>query len=443
MLFFGLGFLVLGTIPLVHGYLDLYAKDLIGEIKTSFSVVGAISLIGGWLGRNTKNETQGYRKVLLNVGLVLVIYGLFQWMYHGADVVLDKGSVWRDELLRDGIILSLFIGVLANINYVSIHRYYRDRLLAAFMPPVGFTDFTEPNKCLLKDVPQTKAPYQIINALMVTWNSSTPKLRIRGGDNFIFTPLFCGAKSTGYARSAEYLGGTMDLSTAFSISGAAVDPNTGVTRSRPLSFVLALLNLRIGYWARNPKRPANIIKGWSRPYWFVYALREMFGLKMDENNMHVYLSDGGHFENLGLYELIKRKCRYIVLSDASEDYAFKFDGLGNALEKVRVDFGAGIDIDTTALQPQGPNRFSLQPWVLGDIYYADGSRGTLLYIKSSVFSGLPEDVDAYHRANPKFPHQPTGDQFFDEPQFEAYRELGFQIGKRIFEGRKPNKVFAY
>lgn len=442
MLFFGIGFAVVGTIPLLHGHIDIYFEDLIEEFNTSFSVAGVLSIIGGWIGRNSENETQGYRKVLLNIGLALAVYGLLQWMYHGADAIVNDGDVIRDDLLRMGAVLSLLICVLANINYVSIHRYYRDRLMEAFMPPADFTDFSKPNKCLLKDIPQTKAPYQIINAMMMTWNSSNPALRIRGGDNFIFTPLFCGAKSTGYAPSADYVGGTMDLSTAFSISGAAIDPNTGVTRSRPLSFMMSLLNLRVGYWARNPKRPATIMKGLSRPYWFIYALREMLGLKMDENQMHVYLSDGGHFEVLGLYELIRRRCRYIILSDAAEDLAWKLEDLGNALEKVRVDFGAAIDIDTQMLQPQGPNRFSPQPWVVGDIYYADGSRGTLLYIKASIFSGLPEDVYAYRRANPKFPDQPTGDQFFDEPQFEAYRELGFQVGKRVFENKKFNKVFS-
>ncbi|WP_240761611.1 patatin-like phospholipase family protein [Nitrosococcus wardiae] len=319
MLFFGAGFVVLGTIPFLHGYLDLYFEHLIEEFNTSFSLAGVLSLVAGWIGRDSGKELKGYRKVLLNVGLALAAYGLLQWMYHGADAIVNDGDVVRDELLRGGIILSILIGVLANINYVSIHRYYRDRLLEAFMPPVDFTDFSAPNKCLLKDVPQTTAPYQIINTMMMTWNSSTPKLRIRGGDNFIFTPLFCGAQSTGYAPSTHYLGGTMDLSTAFSISGAAIDPNTGVTRSRPLSFMMTLLNLRVGYWARNPKRPARIMKGWSRPYWLIYSLREMFGLKMDENQMHIYLSDGGHFENLGLYELIRRRCRYIVLCDAAED----------------------------------------------------------------------------------------------------------------------------
>ncbi|ADE14496.1 conserved hypothetical protein [Nitrosococcus halophilus Nc 4] len=442
MLLFGAGLIVLGMIPLLHGYIDLYFEHLIEEFNTSFSVAGVASLVGGWMGRDSGKEIQGYRKILLNIGLALAAYGLLQWMYHGADAIVNNGDVLRDELLRGGVVLSLLIGALANINYVSIHRYYRDRLMQAFMPPPDFTDFSQPSQCLLKDIPQTKAPYQIINTLMMTWNSSTPKLRIRGGDNFIFTPLFCGAPSTGYARSAEYLGGTMDLSTAFSISGAAIDPNTGVTRSRPLSFMMTLLNLRLGYWVRNPKRPAKIMKGWSRPYWLIYSLREMFGLKMAENQMHVYLSDGGHFENLGLYELIRRRCRYIVLCDGTEDQDWEFDDLGNALEKVRVDFGVAIDMDTQMLQPQGPNRFSPQPWVLGDIHYADGSRGTLLYIKASIFSGLPEDVYAYRRANPKFPDQSTTDQFFDEAQFEAYRELGFQIGKRVFENKKLHRVFG-
>jgi hypothetical protein len=398
--------------------------------------------VGGWIGRDTVNETQGYRKVLLNLGLALVTYGLLQWMYYGAHALVIAGDGVRANLLYAGVLLSVLIGALANINYVSIHRYYRDRLLAAFMPPEDFKDYAQPNRCPLKDIPQTQAPYHLINTLMMTWNSANSKLRIRGGDNFIFTPLFCGADSTGYARSAEYLGGTMDLGTAFSISGAAINPNTGVTRSRPLALIMTLLNLRVGYWVRNPKRPANRIKGWSRPYWLLYSLREMFGLKMDENQRHVFLSDGGHFENLGLYELLRRHCRYIVVSDASADPGWNLGGLGNALEKARVDFGVGIDIDTRSLQPQGPNKYSSQPWVLGDIYYADGSRGVLLYIKSTVCAGLPEDVYAYRRAHPLFPHQPTSNQFYDEPQFEAYRELGFQIGKRIFASKKFNKVFA-
>lgn len=436
----GVGLLIFGTVPLVHGYLDAHFHLWIKEFYTSFSVAGVLSLIGGTIGRNRKNETRGYRKVLLNVGLALVIYGLLQWIYHGADTIVhgDKMGMY---LISFFIVLSIIIGVLANINYVSIHRYYRDRLMQAFMPPEDYIDFGESNRCLLKDIPQTDAPYQIINAMMMTWCSPTPKLQLRGGDNFIFTPLFCGAESTGYAPSGEYLGGTMDLATAFSISGAAVDPNTWETHSRPLSFIMTLLNLRIGYWARNPKWPATVMKGWSRPYWLVYSLRQMLGLELAENQMHVYLSDGGHFENLALYELIRRKCRYIILSDVDQDYSRNFGDLGNALEKVRVDFGAAIDIDTKALQPES-NGFSPQPWILGNICYADGSKGVLLYIKASVFSGLPEDVYAYLRANPTFPHQSTADQFFNEPQFEAYRELGFQTGKQIFEGKQFNKIFT-
>jgi hypothetical protein len=442
MLRFGIGFLVLGSVPLLHYYIELHLHGWIEEINTSFSVVGALSLLSGWLGRNRKNEIRGYRRILLSLGLALVIYGLLLWMYHGAYFIVNNDDTLRVNLMFFGIVLSVLIGALANINYVSIHRYYRDRLMQAFMPPADFIDFRQPNRCLLKDIPQTGAPYQIINVMMMTWNSPIPKLQLRGGDNFVFSPLFCGAKSTGYAPSAEYLGGTMDLSTAFSISGAAVDPNTGVTRSRPLSFIMTLLNLRLGYWARNPKWPAKVMKGWSRPYWMVYSLRIMLGLKMAENQMHIYLSDGGHFENLGLYELIRRQCRYIVLSDASACYPGDIEDLGSALEKVRVDFGAAIDIDTEALRPQEPNRLLPQPWVLGDIYYADGSRGTLLYIKASVFSGLPEDVCAYRRANPTFPYESTIDQFFDEPQFEAYRELGFQTGKQLFENKHFNKVFT-
>ena len=296
------------------------------------------------------------------------------------------------------------------------------------------------------NIEQTSAPYHIINTNMNTIASMNTKLCIRGGDNFIFSPLFCGSHATGYAANASrvcngktipgYLGGSMDLATAFTISGAAVDPNTGATRSRPLAFLMCLLNVRLGYWIRNPQKPA-LLKSLSRPRWHFDLLYEMLGIKLNEHHRHVHLSDGGHFENLAAYELIRRQCHYVIVSDAAADPDWTFADLARLIELVRVDFGAAIVIDVSALKPQGDQRLSQLPYVVGDIYYKDGTHGYLLYIKSCMVEGLNDELYSYQREHAAFPHEPTADQFFCEIQFEAYRELGFQLGRRVF-ARKSN-----
>lgn len=293
----------------------------------------------------------------------------------------------------------------------------------------------------LRDINQTSAPYHIINTAMNTIASKDAKLRIRGGDNFIFSALYCGSRATGYAANAQrivdgriipgYMNGTMDLATAFTISGAAVDPNTGVTRSRPLAFLMSLLNVRLGYWIRNPRKPAWL-KSLSRPRWHFDLLYEMLGIKLDEFHRHVHLSDGGHFENLAAYELIRRQCKYIVVSDAAADSEWTFSDLAKLIELVRVDFGVAIVIDVSALIPQGEDKISSRPYVIGNIYYADGSHGYFVYIKTCVITGLNDDIYSYRREHKLFPNEPTSDQFFSEVQFEAYRELGFQLGRRVF-----------
>src|SRR4029077_781507 len=81
-----------------------------------------------------------------------------------------------------------------------------------------------------------------------------------------------------------------------------------------------------------------------RPWWWVFIAREMLGIGLDETRRHVHLSDGGGFENLGLYELIRRRVRYLIVTDAGADPQTTLGDLGQAIERVRVDFGAEIDL---------------------------------------------------------------------------------------------------
>ena len=59
---------------------------------------------------------------------------------------------------------------------------------------------------------------------------------------------------------------------------------------------------------------------------------------------HWYLSDGGHFENTGCYELIRRRVSFIVFSDAGQDPGYQFADFANLVRKARTDFGAEIEV---------------------------------------------------------------------------------------------------
>ncbi len=439
------GLIAVGLVPIVYFWLLDNFPKFWHQALSSVTFSGVIALVAGWMGRTRKNETQGWVAWLLRIGLVLILFGLLIWLYHFALYLHGLNTSFALTLVIIGLAASLLTGWLSNINMVSMNRYYRDRLLEAFLPEFKTPSDPEPcfslaDKCYLHEIPQTEAPYHIINTNMITVGSDDPRLRARGGENFIFSSAFVGSDTIGYVATKDFDFGAANLATAMAISGAAVDPNTGATRSRPLAFIMTLLNIRLGYWIRNPQRPTSLSKEnyrkYSRPFWHLYMLREMFGWEMDEKGTYLHLSDGGHFENLGIYELVRRKCRYIIVADAGADPNWTFSDLARACERIRADFCAHTYINTQPLHPDPKNRLSEKANVLGTICYEDGGKSTLLFLKTTMFPGLPEDIYGYQRANPTFPDQTTADQFFDELQFEAYRELGFNTGRAVFEHKE-------
>ena len=164
-------------------------------------------------------------------------------------------------------------------------------------------------------------------------------------------------------------------------------------------------------------------------------IAELFGLT-DANSNFLYLSDGGHFENLGIYELVRRRCKLIVAIDASEDEKSNFDDLGDSIRKCYTDFGIPIDINVNQIRADGPNKLSESHYAIGKIHYeyADvgGAQGILLYIKASLSGNEPADILNYAKREPSFPNQSTADQWFDESQFETYRKLGHHIASAMF-----------
>jgi len=434
VLAFGVATAIAGAIPWAHGFLAQHLHGWISEAMSAVSLSGVLSIFAALRGKKKGEDPRGWRSLLLSVGLALAVYGLFLWFYDWVGMRKHFPG-WLEIMLY----FSAGIAVLANINHVSMHRFYRNRLMEAYMPEgLAGAKLGSADLCRLHEIPQTAAPYHLVCTNVQLTGSGRARLRARGGDSFIFSPLYSGSAATGYVATDKYAGG-MNLATAFAISGAAVDPNTYATRSRPLTFLMTLFNVRLGYWINNPRYRLTL-GPLSRPRWYWYLLREMFGRGLTEKAMQVHLSDGGHFENLGIYELIRRRCRYIIVCDAGADPTYRFGDLARAIELVRTDFGAAVELNVEEIRPHGEDGISLKAFARGKVYYNDGSEGRILYIKASRIDALPEDVKGYARAHADFPHESTADQFFDEAQFEAYRELGYRIGRRVFEPQARKAV---
>ena len=289
-------------------------------------------------------------------------------------------------------------------------------------------------------------PHLLINTTLNLVGESSLSRQDRKGESFILSPLYCGSKSVGYAkleRSTEKgnVEPNLTLGRAIAVSGAAVDPNMSFYQSAPLTALLTLFNVRLGYWIEKPRddRLDGQESDVRRP-----VAAEFFG-RTDERGKFVHISDGGHFENLGVYELIRRRCRYIVAVDAGEDGDASNDNLANLIRLCRIDFGIRVKIDTHPLEMEGPNRLTRTHVVIGDIHYEDVDQGempgVLVYVKMSLTGDESPDVQKYARTNPRFPYLPTDlRQSFDEEQFECYRSLGSHIAKHVFGD--PVRVLA-
>ena len=345
---------------------------------------------------------------------------------------------------------------MVNPNRFSLHAVHRNRLIRAFLGgphagaadgarrrrPNGFTGFDRDDDVRLaalwppasQDDGDRKWPFPVINMTLNVVDGSNLAWQQRKAEPFVATPLACGTTDRGYRHTAEYGGpaGGISLGTVMAISGAAVSPNMGYNSSPMVTLLLALFNVRLGWWLGNPGIAGRRTFRKAGPtVAFIPYFAELFGLTTDDRP-YVYLSDGGHFDDLGLYEMIRRRCSLIVISDAGQDEQYGFFDLGNAVRKIRIDLG--VEIRISGLQRFLPSMPPDPKWqravfATGTVLYPESpdSVGLILYVKPGLRDDEPADVIAYGRSKPDFPHQPTTDQWFDEPQFESYRALGLAI----------------
>jgi len=278
----------------------------------------------------------------------------------------------------------------------------------------------------------------------------------RQAESFVFSPLFCGGESTGYCPTHQYAG-NLTVGTAIAASGAAVSPNMGYHSSPAITALLTVFNFRLGSWFGNPRDAQT--RGETNPSGSAgLLLSELLGQTLGDRP-YVYVSDGGHFENMGIYELIRRRCRFIVAIDSGTDPTSN-DNLGRLVRQVRIDFGVGIELDMTPVTPRedglcpahitvGRIHYGVN-WNESDqpigqpgshetieeadpVYRRELNQGILIWIKNALTGDEPGDVLNYRAENPEFPYDPTLNQFFSEAQFESYRRLGVHSVTRQFQ----------
>ena len=394
------------------------------------------------------NANPSMSKIKRIVGLVVLgLFGpifLIACLYLLAHftVLSDKSSDLSFWILLILTFVPLLFGLLfLDINQSSLHPFYRRKLCQAFLiARENLEESTVANdsmKLSKMRIRNKSGPYHLINAALNAPSSDNGALRERGTDFFFFSQAYTGSASTGYFPTDEWekRDSRLNLGTAMAISAAAASPVMGVVPLPSAKFLLALFNVRLDFWLSVPGRPTIPLLWWTPGPW--YLIRQAIGW-MDEKSTFVNVSDGGHIENLGLYELLRRRCRYIVVIDGECDPKLECGAFMQVARFAKLDFGVEVTIDMDRFQTKqdGAAKYHFS---FGKIHYPSlepgetiDLEGRIVYIKLSRTGNEPAGVQHYRLRNPDFPHQSTADQFFDEAQFEAYRCLGEHIADDMF-----------
>jgi len=395
--------------------------------------------------------------------------------YLGVTVHVTKSVRWvgtLDRLKLDSLaafvvfaavcLLALLANRFININTFSLHGMYRMRLTRSYLGasnfarhPDAFTNFDSTDNMYEADMPRKDAPLHVINTALNLVATRNMAWQQRKAEPFTFSPVSVGSWRLGYVPTEDYGGSKgVSLGTAMAISGAAFNPNMGYHSSPLVTLLMTFFNARLGWWLPNPIWPhlrkwhpggkTRRFLGRNGPRWALMPLlNEALG-NTDDSYKWIVLSDGGHFENLGLYEMVLRRCRHIIVVDADADSEFQFEDLGNAIRKIEIDLGVPITFPDF---PHGlPMKRGVEPQNLycirGEIQYNcvddRAPTGELLFIKPILNGSEPPDVRAYASSHQTFPHEATSNQFFNEAQFESYRHLGSWMISTYFENSPKN-----
>jgi hypothetical protein len=438
-----------------------------GHVKDQQKAITAVSTRMGTFGRKLRNALVAL-VVMLAGPLLLVavcVLGVLISVFDAAE-----GVVW---LIAAGVVLA-GMWLVVDLTTVSLHPFYRRRLATAFAlrriwpedadgterpaPPAAernghrgvarqrpFDEIVELSGSRVEPGPELdRWPMLIVCAAAnVSDPGATPPGRAVA--SFTFSPTAIGGPLTGAAPTSHYesLGRNrrrdITLPAAVAMSGAALSPSMGKMTFRPLTFLLALANIRLGVWVPNPrhvnekcddehgtslapKAGRDHASLWHRPR-PQYLWKELFGRNRLADKF-LYVTDGGHYENLGLVELMRRGCGTIYCFDAGGGKTSK--ALGDAIALASTELNVIVEMEPEAEQLAAADGTGLSRRVFarGKIKYPGGYEGTLYYVRSVVSEVSSWDLRNYRVEDGVFPNHSTLDQFFDDQKFEAYRRLG-------------------
>ena len=427
--------------------------------------------------------------VTLIAGPVLLLGIAVAGAYFAAHPTTDATTAWLGGLAAPLAAFAVLY-VVSDLNTWSLHSFYRRRLCKAFaLKRIRNDDVPD-------GVPHQKAVERDFNTLVPLSESGVwpgpggegwPTLLVcaaanisdpgatppgRGVSSFTFSREAMGGPLVGAISTKEYerrLGANrlrdITLPAAIAMSGAAISPSMGKATNVPLRMLMALANVRLGVWVPNPRhvssenwkqrtvvgtekpqhdrvsgreqvtgRPNDLIKHPRLSYLF----RELVGRNRVDSRF-LYITDGGHYENLGLVELLRRGCSQIYCFDASGGRPAA--ALGDAIALARSELGVEVEINPTNIKLDEEG-FAEDSCAVGIIKHRGEIVGRLVYAPTVLTHNVPWDVRAYKDADPIFPHHSTGDQLYTDQRFEAYRALGEHAGERARQAMRTGSAGA-
>jgi hypothetical protein len=385
------------------------------------------------------------------------------------------------------VIIVVLLGAVFDESSLSLHPFYRRRLASAFATRTfrGTGPGSESTRVARPYHPRELTPLSTY---------ARPAQSIKEFPEFIFaaaahltgedrTPP--GLTAVSFTMSADWVGGPdvgwvetktlekysparlrrdVTVQAAVAISGAAFASAMGRFASW-YQILLAVSGARLGAWLPNPTflsamRAARDDDGhvadWTLPGLphirrGTYLLRELFNIHPQKERL-LQVTDGGHYENLGIVELLRRRCTTIYCIDGGGDSPPTAAGLAEAIALAETELGVRIDLtDPFAAEPGAGRPLSpdttlaalnatltREPVITGTIHYPPASglpekarTGVIYVARALLWPDMPYSLLSYAAQHPVFPHDSTGDQWFDDGQFTAYTELGRELGSLV------------
>jgi hypothetical protein len=427
-----------------------------GQITAILGAIGLPAIVAG----AARSVFHSAGAILGRIAIWLLVPALSGAVLLTVAMAVQNGSL-RQELpwCLGSLAVVVLAFALADVNAGSMHRFYKRRLCTAFalervwrdkngkvhhkQTADGRLDAIERDydtcvrmsEAVRGDVGNGHWP-ELVCCAAANIGDETITPPGRRAVTFTFDPHWIGGPEVGYSPTSRYeavlgdvRGEDVTIPAAVAISGAALAPCMGAMTKPYLRALLTLANARLGVWLPSPRwidahkreidghdgAPVRRVR--SRPR-FTALFAEATGM-ISYKSKFLYVTDGGHWENLGLVELLRRGCGTVYCIDESGDHEKTFFTIGQAISMARSELGVEIDLT-----------YCTADHVVGTITYAPVGgappvRGRIVFIKAEVTRDAPWDVRAYKEKDPAFPNHSLLAQMFADQTFEAYRALGY------------------